>query len=239
MNTFSGGFKRRARLCKLASLSHLLTYELDLAVVFDMIEGDADSGSLSVENRKLAAVGFPCKCNDALWKDRDKQLISCFFFLLWETIVLSLCVLHSYPSSPPHRQEPASLSCGRFQSWWPRPEKDRKINLAFDFFFFFFLLNQCSFRCFSLSLSPLVYLCSFRSPVHLHTQVISIPLPVQFAVDNVEEVADTDLLTGRHLHQSHSGWDVFVLRYPECYDVVTGRPWEVPVDTQTLVSVYT
>lgn len=77
-----------------------------------------------------------------------------------------------------------------------------------------------------------MYLRSLRSPIHFHTQVISISLPVQFAVDNVEEVADTDLLTGRHLHQSHSGWDVFVLRNPECYDVVTRRPWEVPVDTK-------
>lgn len=48
----------------------LLTYELDLAVVFDVVEGDADSGSFSVENSKLAAVGFPCKSYDALWKDR-------------------------------------------------------------------------------------------------------------------------------------------------------------------------
>lgn len=79
-------------------------------------------------------------------------------------------------------------------------------------------------------MTPLVYLCSFRSPVHFNTQVISVSLPVQFAVDNVEEVADTDLLAGRHLHQSHSGRDVFVLGYPECYDVVTRRPREVPVD---------
>lgn len=76
-----------------------------------------------------------------------------------------------------------------------------------------------------------MYLCSLGSPVHFNTQVISISLPVQFAVNNIEEVADTDLLTGRQLHQSHSGWDIFVLRYPECYDVVTRRPWEVPVDT--------
>ena len=81
-----------------------------------------------------------------------------------------------------------------------------------------------------------MYLCSFGSPVHLHTQVVSVPLPVQFAVDHVEEVADTDLLTGRHLHQSHSGWDVFVLGYPEGYDVVTRRPREVPADTQIVVN---
>lgn len=47
---------------------------------------------------------------------------------------------------------------------------------------------------------------------------------MQFAVDNVEEIPNTDLLTGRHLHQRDSCWDVLVLWYPECYDVVTRRP---------------
>lgn len=94
-----------------------------------------------------------------------------------------------------------------------------KIKLAFEFFgVFFYQIGHFP------SFTPFVYLCSFRSPVHFHTQVISISLPVQFAVDNIEEVADADLLTRRQLHQSHSGWDVFVLRYPECYDVVTRRP---------------
>lgn len=62
---------------------------------------------------------------------------------------------------------------------------------------------------------------------------------MQFAVDNIEEVADTDLLPGGHLHQSHSGWDVFILGYPECYDVVTRRPREVPVETDLgLVTIF-
>lgn len=139
--------------------------------------------------------------------------------------------LRSYPSSPPHQQEPASLSCGRFQSWWPPPEKDLKN----EFTIWVFFLTRGHFPSFT----PFVYLCSFRSPVHFHTQVVSISLPVQFAVDNIEEVADADLLTGRQLHQSHSGWDVFVLRYPECYDVVTRRPWEVPVDTDSCQYLYT
>lgn len=84
------------RLCnivsigQLARLSHLLTYELNLAVVFDMIEGDADSGNLSMENSKLAAVGFPCKCYDAFWKDRTHNRSG--FFFLWETITINLCV---------------------------------------------------------------------------------------------------------------------------------------------------
>lgn len=60
---------------ELGHLSNLLTYELDLAVVFHMIEGDADSGNLSVENGKLAAVGLPRKCYDALWKDGHKRYI--------------------------------------------------------------------------------------------------------------------------------------------------------------------
>lgn len=56
---------------KRAVLSSPPTYELDLSIVFDMIEGGIDSGRLSVENGKLAAVGFPRKCDDALWKDRS------------------------------------------------------------------------------------------------------------------------------------------------------------------------
>lgn len=81
------------------------------------------------------------------------------------------------------------------------------------------------------SFTPLAYLCSLWSPVHFDAQVVSVPLPVQFAVDDVEEVPDADLLTGGHLHQSHSGRDVFVLWYPERYDVVTRRPGEVPEET--------
>lgn len=77
------------------------------------------------------------------------------------------------------------------------------------------------------------YLRSFGSPVHLHTQVVPVPLPVQLAVDHVEEVADTDLLARRQLHLSHSGWDVLVLGNPERYDVVTRRPREVSADTHS------
>lgn len=84
-------------------------------------------------------------------------------------------------------------------------------------FFYFFVRSK-------LYLPLPLYLCSFGSPVHFYTQVVSISLPVQFAVDHIEEVSDADLLSGRHLHQSHSGGDVFVLGYPECYDVVTGGP---------------
>lgn len=89
------------------------------------------------------------------------------------------------------------------------------------------------------SFTPLVYLCSLWSPVHFDAQVVSVPLPVQFAVNYVEEVPDADLLTGGHLHQSHSGWDVFVLWYPERYDVVTRRPGEVPEETGwNLITVF-
>lgn len=46
-------------------LADLLTYELDLAIVSDMIEGGVDSRRLSVENSKLAAVGLPGESNNA------------------------------------------------------------------------------------------------------------------------------------------------------------------------------
>lgn len=45
-----------------------LTYEVDLPVIVDMVEGDADSGRLSMEDSKLAAVGLPGKRYDAFWK---------------------------------------------------------------------------------------------------------------------------------------------------------------------------
>lgn len=48
-----------------------LTYELDLSVVFDVVEGGADPGRLSVKNGKLAAVGFPCKRYDAFWNGNN------------------------------------------------------------------------------------------------------------------------------------------------------------------------
>lgn len=54
-------FSRPHSLC----LTDLHTYELDLAVVSDMIEGGVDSRRLSVENGKLATVGLPGKSNDA------------------------------------------------------------------------------------------------------------------------------------------------------------------------------
>lgn len=98
----------------------LLTYELDLSIIFDMIEGGADSGRLSVENSKLAAVGFPCKRYDAFWNESNNRSESC----LSPGISLCLFYFSSYPSSPPHQQEPASPSCGRFQSWWPHPKTD-------------------------------------------------------------------------------------------------------------------
>lgn len=101
--------------------------------------------------------------------------------------------------------------------------------------FCFFKRNLWHISCLS---SFYEYLCSFGSPVNFHTQIIPVSLPVQFAVDDIEEIANADLLTGGHLHQSHPGWDVFVLGYPERYDVVTRRPREVPEDAQTLIALY-
>lgn len=48
-----------------ACWSLLLTYELNLAVVFDMIEGGVDSRRLSMEHCKFAAIWLPSKRNDA------------------------------------------------------------------------------------------------------------------------------------------------------------------------------
>lgn len=48
-----------------------LTYELDLSVVFDVVEGGADPRRLSVKNGKLAAVGFPRKRYDAFWNGNN------------------------------------------------------------------------------------------------------------------------------------------------------------------------
>lgn len=72
--------------------------------------------------------------------------------------------------------------------------------------------------------SEAMYLSAFGSPVHLHTQVVPVLLPVQFAIDYVEQIPHTNFLSRRQLHQSHSCWDVFVLRHPESNYVTTWRP---------------
>lgn len=69
-----------------------------------------------------------------------------------------------------------------------------------------------------------MYLCAFGSPVYLHTQVVPVLLPVQFTIDYVEQIPHTNFLSRRQLHQSHSCWDVFVLRHPESNYVTTWRP---------------
>lgn len=66
-------------MCVCVHPSDALTYEFDLSVVFDVIEGGVDSGGLSVENSKLAAVGLPCKSYDAFCK--GKSICQFFFFL--------------------------------------------------------------------------------------------------------------------------------------------------------------
>lgn len=53
-----------------------LTDEVNLSVVFDMIKGGVDSGSLSVENSKLAAIGLPSKRYDAFWEKNNKNTIT-------------------------------------------------------------------------------------------------------------------------------------------------------------------
>lgn len=90
----------------------VLTQELDLSVIFDMIKGDADSRWLSVENSKFAVIGFPGKCYDAFWK-RGKQTVH----RASAPCSLNLVSLYPHLSSPPRPRAPASLSFGRSQSW--------------------------------------------------------------------------------------------------------------------------
>lgn len=82
------------------SLSDRLTYELDLAIVFDVIEGGVDSGRLSVEDSKLAAVGLPCKCNDAFWKNKNTKDNWVSFFLIFtgkQAVTLCACTYMFLP----------------------------------------------------------------------------------------------------------------------------------------------
>lgn len=72
------------------------------------------------------------------------------------------------------------------------------------------------------------YLCALGGPVHFNTQVVAILLPVELAVHNVEQIANSDLIPGWELHESHPCWDVFVFRNPEGNDIITWRPGEVP-----------
>jgi len=208
--------------------SDQLTWELNLAVVFDVIEGDVDSRRLSVENGKLAAVGFPSERDDAFCKDGKTRDVRQGRRLFWETFkvprrafvfcyVLTLHLHHVDRNLLLSHAEDFKVGDNALK------REGEKISCAIVFKVVFFHSEVSA-------VSPLsLYRGSFRSPVHFHTQVVSVSLPVQFAVDNIEEVADADLLAGGNLHQSHSRWDIFVLGYPERYDVVTRRPWEVPV----------
>ena len=72
------------------------------------------------------------------------------------------------------------------------------------------------------------YRGSLGGSVHLDTEVVAVPLPVQLAVHHVEQVTHTDLLAGGHLRQGHPGRDVLVLGNPVGYDVIARRPREVP-----------
>lgn len=72
--------------------------------------------------------------------------------------------------------------------------------------------------------SESTYLRAFGSPVYFHTQVVPVLLPVQFTIYYVEQIPHTNFLSRRQLHQSHSCWDVFVLRHPESNYVTTWRP---------------
>lgn len=77
---------------------------------------------------------------------------------------------------------------------------------------------------------PAWYLCSFRSPVHLYAKIIAVLLPVKFAVHHVEQIAHSDLVPGRKLHEGHPRWDILVLGNPERNDVITGGPGEISAE---------
>lgn len=90
----------------------LLTQEVDLSIVLDVIKGDADPGRFSVEDGKLAAVGLPGKCYDAFWKSQKGEVDQA------EALhSVDFTSLYSHLSSQPRQRGPASLSCGRSQSW--------------------------------------------------------------------------------------------------------------------------
>lgn len=84
---------------------------------------------------------------------------------------------------------------------------------------------------------PLVptYLGAFGSPVYFHTQVVPVLLPVQLAVHNVEEVPDSDLLSGGQLHQGYPGRNVFIFRHPKGYYVTTGGPRKISAEEENKV----
>lgn len=71
------------------------------------------------------------------------------------------------------------------------------------------------------------YLGALRGPVHFHTEVIPVLLPMEFAVYHVEQVAYSDLLPGGELHQGHPRRDIFVFRDPKGNYVSSWGPGEV------------
>lgn len=66
--------------------------------------------------------------------------------------------------------------------------------------------------------------------VHLDTQVVSTLLPMHLAVCYIEQVTHTQLISARNLYQCDSGGSVGLLGDPVCYNVVGGRPGEIPVN---------
>lgn len=91
--------------------------------------------------------------------------------------------------------------------------------------------NKSSEAAAHLEVAPTAstHLCAFRSPVHFYTQVISIFLPVQLAINHIEQIPHSDLLSGGELHQGHPGWNIFVFWHPKGNDVTTRRPRKVSV----------
>ena len=64
--------------------------------------------------------------------------------------------------------------------------------------------------------------------VYFHTQVISLFLPVDLTVSDIEECLGPELLARRNLHEGDPRWGLADLRHPVGKAVVSRRPAKVP-----------
>ena len=69
-----------------------------------------------------------------------------------------------------------------------------------------------------------------RVAVHLDAEVVSLFLPVDLAVSDVEQRLGSKLLAGGDLNQGDPSRAFAHLRYPVSQDVVGWRPGIIPVD---------
>lgn len=55
---------------------------------------------------------------------------------------------------------------------------------------------------------------------------------MQLAIHNVEQVPNSDLLSGRQLHQGYPGWNIFIFRHPKGYYVTTRGPRKISAEEE-------